>query len=139
MKKEALRLLDILKTCPKLKKEIEELKFGCWVETYSLRTARIIWKDYDENWEFKDRYRMQDDWENIFTTQLNEKILWQATYQHLLRFMDIKASYTYSISGKWELQTINLDIVKFDLKKDILEQEETVLKELNDYLETLTK
>lgn len=43
----------------------KELSFGCKLKNN--RIAYLIWKDYNENWEFNNRYRMIDDWENIFT------------------------------------------------------------------------
>jgi hypothetical protein len=43
----------------------KDLSFGCRIHNW--RNWIIIWKDYDENWETW-RYRIIDDWENVYTT-----------------------------------------------------------------------
>lgn len=44
-----------------------EYKFWDIIKTW-WKTCRFISKDYDENWNYKDRIRLIDENENIFTT-----------------------------------------------------------------------
>jgi len=128
MKKQQLRLLEILKSDSELKKEIEELKLGCWIEF---------------DWWKVGQYDRTFQWYWI------DKVFWQANYQHLLRYL--KKDFDWiSLDWNWQIVQIIMDSewdifdacdedICFDIKKDLLENSEETLEKLCDYLETLTK
>jgi len=66
---------------------------GCITKQW--RYSKIIWKDYNENWEFNNRYRFIDNWENYFT--------WPISTREIIWHYDITAIWGYinSINLWW--------------------------------------
>jgi len=136
MKKQQLRLINILKTDSLLKKNIEELKFGC------------IWKHFKHNNYFRYVWEWKNDvWVEMWNDTTIPTIMWdwminpiwQANYQHLLRYLrhkwidaDIDTYLDLNLKSKgvtvWTLMSFEIG--------NLLDQEETTLEMLCDYLET---
>ncbi len=136
--KEWLRLLERLKSDEELKKDIEEFKKWCMF-TYR-NTTYIIWS-YDRI--FFNTSSSNFSWDiDYFKEKKWVTILWQANYEHLLRYLENKRmsdwfTKNWSLHTNWELWFWMNTYFKFNLKKSLLEQEEEVLRELNIYLDNL--
>ena len=133
--KEWIRLLDILKRDEEIKKDIEELKMWCYVKIPSFKRTEWICMLTGDWYAFiwlksKELYPLNDIKPDI--------ILWQANYEHLLRYLN----WDYSINWDWDFileccEWLNYTWIEFNLKKPLLEQDEKVLSALCDYLDNI--
>jgi len=134
MKKQQLRLLEILKTCPDLKKEIETLtniwwNFKIWQEFWKYLAWESEEEFYWNTWTWIKLYKYED-----------VESIWQANYQHLLRFLrhkwiDADIDTYLDLNLKSEGVTV-WTLMSFEIG-NLLDQEETTLEMLCDYLETI--
>lgn len=150
MKKQQLRLLEILKSDSELKQEIEELKFGCVIQYLT----HDLWENWEPEWNTYLKYDIVKNKEvtindygidDLRQTTWFKKI-WQANYQHLLRYLGRYVNeddWWFQLNHLWELYCQDYDDrnlafeIQFDLTKDLLENSEKTIEKLCDYLETL--
>ena len=130
--KEWLRLLEILKSD-------EELKIWDYVRIYKDKSVWQFLKKVSKEQYIIDYYFSWLKYYNISAFERKDfKILWQANYEHLLRYL----KWDYSINWDWDFileccEWMNYTWIEFSLKKPLLEQDEEVLRELNIYLDNL--
>ena len=129
------KYFNLLQVCkqisPEVKERIEELKFGCFVKT-SWRYARVISKDYDENWNFKERYRFMDDGENYFTSSLfGIDVIWSLTIAWLVEILG--KEYHLCKNDLWGVSfTLPTLCISFESWKELFEQSEETLQKCID-------
>lgn len=127
-------------------KSDEELKFWDYVE-YTIDNThymRYLWEFVDTceygNWELLLRF-ISDKWKELDISHIpkNMKILWQANFEHLLMYLK-KKNINSLLWSFWNLCKVDeyndFESVwmQFNLKKPLLEQDESVLKKVNIYL-----
>ena len=94
---------------------------GCITKQW--RYSKIIWKDYNENWEFNDRYRFIDDWENYFTWLISAReIIWHYDITAIVKYFEnsiqIKVPNGESRSSSRTFNSIDvINICIFDKKR----------------------
>lgn len=122
--------IEILKTIPSIKRNIEELKFGCYIEYKTWYIGRVT-EDVDE----MQRIRNNIDVGLAYTIGAIHS--W-----HLLKFMDKKWK-EWHINEKWRISEHYFDKMrsywrftdlKLDNTKPYMEQSEDFFKKLNNYL-----
>lgn len=135
MNSEQIRLINILKTNKELKERIE--KPVMWKKLY-----RKIWDTYT-----KDVFTIENIREWYWFTSLwayweknkNDAIILEATMVDLLYFLNNESDFLYYTDSE-DIMRDNWDewisiILCLDFWKELLEQDEKVLKQLNDWLE----
>lgn len=118
-----------------------------WVKKWN---EYISWRNWNEQ-KFKSFIELWKDWPLRIVNKIHKwekcfsqkdywctiTILWQANYEHLLRYLEKYGEWW--IYTDWTLWGYPEDthIVKFNLKKPLLEQDEDVLEIVNIYLDNL--
>ena len=149
MKKELLRHIEILKTVPEIKENIEILRF--WTILLNKAYYRIIkvfvdepeacyWvqviKSYVDDIIMPKNY-IWENWEEEFNKDFI--VIWQVHEWHLRMFFE-KKDNRYCIMDNWIWWYSNsanrlISEVKIDNSKPYMEQSEEFFKKLNDWLE----
>ena len=140
MKPELLRHIEILKTVPEIKKDIEELKFWCILEKFdNLWNKRILWRWY-ETWTFELQYHFNDwVWHNSYQISKNliNKIIWQVEERHLRMFLKDKSEVRVDINIWWLIFKhwyMSNWWIYLDNSKPYMEQSSEFFKKLNDWI-----
>ena len=136
MKKNLLRHMEILKTLPEIKESIEELKFGCYINTDN---KNYIVTYYDSSRPIG-TMRIVDTayWREVnYDVIMGEiKIIWQIEERHLRMFYTHNNWLAWFTTNCLSLWTDNSDEKDLDLddSKPYMEQSEKFFKKLNDWI-----
>lgn len=156
MKPELLRFINLLKSVPEVKESVEELRFGCLVQfnEWAFLKFAAMWGRFV--WLVLDNGKLHQEWDNIFKE--NYKIIWLAHEGNLRMFMnrfsdefyleegydwrevEMQMTREFRISCNWQLCRVSdcddeVDIVKLDNTKDLMNQDESFYKEFCDFAE----
>jgi len=135
------KLIEILKTNPEVKKDMEELKFGCVIQCNDYR--KTIYKIIDD----ENCIELNKDWYSEDITKHNKidvfdnnsgfKIIWTLQERHLRMYCNSKwlffCMWNWFFIREW---WIDRKICKIDNTKDFDQQENEVYEAIYNFLKT---
>jgi len=127
------KLIELLKTVPKIKEDLEEIKWWVWLKEKS-------WLIYQNLWANK----LFMPWHSIVNTTkediLSMQVIPELEERHLRMYLNEKLSENYYITAWWKFWYIwyyneKLKEIQLDNTKNFNEQSEDVYEKLFNYLD----